>query len=170
MSLPMLMIAGVEVLPLHAGPPATTVSPLGGPAIVRLSQGKGVQMTHWSKVAISISGSGFMPPGLLGIDYTQPLELRLTKVESIVGAHLDYVLTSQPRPDREPWAEALVGREWVSTSITRTDLAVSVSPVAGATHYRVCWMPVFTVSGRRPQEDGDDSKNTHSWRFDCEEL
>lgn len=170
MSLPMLMIDGVEVLPLHAGPPTTTISPLGGPAVVRLSQGKGVQMTHWSKVSISIAGSGFMPPGLLGIDYSKPLEVRLTKVESIVGRHLEYQLTSTPRPDFEPWAEGLVGYDWVRTEVSRSGLAVTVVPVPGASHYRVCWMPVFTVSGRRPQEDGDDATNTHNWRFDCEEL
>ncbi|QRY79634.1 hypothetical protein JVX91_00535 [Pseudomonas sp. PDNC002] len=170
MSLPKLMIGGVEVLALFAGAPQQTLSPLGGPSIVRLSQGRGVPMTHWNKVAISISASGWMPPGLAGVDYSQPLEVRLTKVESIVGTHLDYQLTSAPRPDFEPYAEALIGKDWERTGITRAGLAVTVTPMAGATHYRVCWMPVFMVSGRRPQEDSDDSANTHRWSFDCEEL
>ncbi|WP_325435610.1 hypothetical protein [Pseudomonas nitroreducens] len=164
-----LMIGGVPIV-LHAGATAEQHSSLGGPEIVRLSNGVGVPMTHWSRRAISVNASGWMPPGLAGLDYSRPLELRSTKPECIVSAGRQFLMTSAPRPDFAPWGQALVGKEWVDSPITVDGFGVEVGVVVGATLYRIGWYPVFNVSGRRPQEEGNSSDNTHSWRFDCEEV
>lgn len=145
-------------------------SPLGGPEVVRLSGGAGVQMMHWQKFAISVSGSGWMPPGLDGLDYSQRLELRCTKPLSMVGTHLEFLLTGTPRPDVSPWAQALVSGSWVDAGLQRAGDLLTVQGVPGASLYRVCWMPVFTVSAKRPRGDLDASAATHGWQIDCEEL
>ena len=164
------MLGGVEIVP-HAGSLSQQLSPLGGPEIVRLSGGAGVPMTHWSRWSISIGASGFMPPGLAGLDYThQPLELRCTKHLSTSGTSLVYTIDGTPRDDFAPWAEALVGRQWVPTDMSLSGRTATVVPVDGATQYRVCWMPAFIVSGKRPRESLDDGSNSHSWQFDCEEV
>lgn len=169
MSLPMIMLGGVPIA-LHAGAPSEQISPLGGPEIIRLRGGAGVPMTHWQKSAISISGSGWMPPGLHGLDYTQPLELRCTKPLSIVGAHRGFTLSGSIRPDVAPWAQALIGDDWVNAALEVSGQSAQVAEMVGASLYRVCWMPLFIVAAKRPQEDLDAGAATHGWRLDCEEL
>ncbi|WP_430292968.1 hypothetical protein [Pseudomonas sp. B1-22] len=169
MSLPMVMLGGVPLL-LAAGSVSQSITPLGGPEIIRLSGGVGVPMTHWQRSAISLSASGWMPPGLDGLDYTQPLELRCTKHLSIVSTSTSFVITGTPRPDFAPWALALVGKEWVETPVVLTGSDAEVTPVPGASAYQVCWMPVFIVSAKRPQGDMDPSSNAHGWQINCEEL
>lgn len=171
MSLPMVMLGGVSIVP-HAGTVSQSITPLGGPEIVRLSSGAGVPMTHWQKSAIALSGSGFMPPGLDGIDYTQALELRCTKHLSIVSTGTSFVLAGTPRPDFSPWALALVGQQWVETDLVLDGADVMVIPIPGASAYQVCWMPMFIVSAKRPQGDMDPANNVtpHGWQITCEEL
>lgn len=169
MSLPMVMLGGVPIVP-HAGSVSQSITPLGGPEIVRLSGGVGVPMTHWERSAIALSGSGWMPPGLDGLDYTQPLELRCTKQLSIVSTSTSFVINGTPRPDFAPWALALVGRDWVEAEVALSGANAEVTPVTGATAYQVCWMPMFTVSAKRPQGDMDPSAATHGWQINCEEL
>lgn len=169
MSLPMVMLGGVPIL-LDAGTVSQSITPLGGPEIVRLSGGVGVPMTHWQRSAISLSASGWMPPGLDGIDYTQPLELRCTKHLSIVSTGTSFSIPGTPRPDFAPWAMALVGKEWVETPMVLAGGNAEVTSVAGASAYQVCWMPAFMVSAKRPQGDMDPSANTHGWQINCEEL
>ncbi|MDF3932152.1 hypothetical protein [Pseudomonas citronellolis] len=171
MSLPMVMLGGVPIVP-HAGTVSQSITPLGGPEIIRLSGGVGVPMTHWQRAAIALSGSGYMPPGLDGLDYTQPLELRCTKHLSIVSTGTSFVLAGAPRPDFAPWAFALVGGQWVEADLALAGVNAEVAPVSGATAYQVCWMPVFMVSAKRPQGDMDPSNNAtpHGWQIACEEL
>ena len=107
MDYPHIMLGGVPIV-LEAGAPVSSEEPLGGANIVRLSTGTGVPVTHWERMAGSISGQGFMPPGLEGLDYSLPLELRSRQVTSINGTGLTYTLHTPARPDVTPWALALV--------------------------------------------------------------
>ncbi|KJK03563.1 hypothetical protein UB43_03430 [Pseudomonas sp. 21] len=169
MSLPMVMLGGVPI-ELHAGAPSQQYSSLGGQALIRLSAGQGVPMTHWQKTAISISGTGWMPPGLDGLDYRQPLELRCTKPMSMAGTELEFRLNGVPRPDVAPWAQALVLGQWQTAAVEMNADVAQVSPVPGATLYRVCWMPIFTVTATSRRGDLDASAAIHGWQIDCEEL
>jgi len=170
MSLPRIMLGGVELV-LHSGAPVETLEPLGaGSQLLRMSDGAGVIQTHFEKMAGSISGQGWMPPGLSGLSYSLPMELRSTKVESIGGDGLVHNLTSTPRPDFPPWGLALVGREWVDTPCTVVGGVATLVAVPGATAYRVSWMPVFSVRATRPSENQDSGGNVHSWSLNWEEV
>lgn len=161
-----LMLGGVEIV-LHAGAPELSEEAIGGETLIRMSDGTGVPMTHWQKMAGSINGQGWMPPGLDGLDYSQPLELRSTQVNNMQGPGLVYTLTSTPRPDQAPWAFALVGNQWRSTQCNTVDGVATVTAVAGATLYQVWWMPVYSVKAQRPPKQQSAS---HSWSFTWEQL
>ncbi|MGK1439225.1 hypothetical protein ACRE81_26510, partial [Klebsiella pneumoniae] len=88
---PQIMLGGVPIV-LHAGAPVLSEEPVGGETSMRMSDGALVSMTHWERVSGTISGNGWMPPGLHGLDYSQPLELRSTKVQSGNSLH-DYLQT-----------------------------------------------------------------------------
>lgn len=163
------MLGGLPIV-LHAGAPALSEEPIGGETSMRMSNGALVSMTHWERVSGTISGSGWMPPGLHGLDYSQPLELRSTKVQSVTGTGLTYALRGTHRPDVAPWAQALVGDLFVNTACSVTDGTATVTAVTGATLYRVCWMPVYSVKARRPSETQDSGTASHSWSITWEET
>lgn len=167
---PSVMLGGISIV-LHAGAPAQRYSPLGGPEIVRLTQGAGVLMTHWRKTAISVSGQGQIPLGLNGLDYSVPLELRCTQPMAVQAAIPELMLTGSVRPDFPPWADALVGGVWWRRPMSLAGSVATVDPLAGAQLYRVSWMPVFTVSSRGPEEGMDgEAGGSYTWSLDCEEL
>lgn len=163
------MLGGVPIV-LHAGAPVLSEEPIGGETSMRMSDGALVSTTHWERMSGTISGNGWMPPGLHGLDYSQPLELRSTKVHSVTGTGLTHTLRGTPRPDVAPWAQALVGDDWVNTACSVTDGVATVTAVAGDTLYRVCWMPIYSVKARRPSETQDSGTASHSWSITWEET
>lgn len=168
MSNPPLMLGGVAVHHLLAGGAAETQEAIGGSSTFRLSGGAAVKMTHWQKMSGSISGEGFWPPGLDGLDYTQPLELRSTKVRTHQAAGAVITLQGTPRPDHAPWGYAVVGRELVPTPVAMTGKVATLTAVPGATAYQVCWQPVYTVMCNRPSES--QAGGSRTWSLAWEEA
>lgn len=164
MSKPRIMLGGLP-LELHSGAPVETIEPAGGSSLHRMSDGALVKQTLWQKCQGTISAEGWMPPGLDGLDYSGPLELRSTKVQAVGGAGLVYTLTSTPRPDVPAWGLALVGREWEATACSVVDGVATLTAMAGATAYRLCWLPVFSVFCERPSETQNSAGNTHGWQL-----
>ena len=163
-----LMLGGLPI-ELHAGAPEFNADPLEGSSVVRMSDGQGVKMTHWSgKMAGTISGAGWMPPGLDGLDYSRPLELRSTQAECVTTNATTVVLSSVPRPDYEPWCLALVRESWVDASSAYFDGAVTIEPVPGATRYAVYWLPIYFVYARKPRKS--NAGGVHGWTLDWEEV
>ncbi len=169
MALPQIMLGGVPLV-LHAGAPDESVEPIGGNTLLRMSDGTAVKQQHWAKSAGTISGSGWMPPGLDGLDYTQPLELRSTKVQNMVGDGPEFSLTGTPRPDVAPWAQAMIGRDWVAVPCTYADGVVTVPPVEGATLYQASYLPVFSVFANKPGGSQSSATASHSWTINWEEA
>lgn len=169
MSLAPIMLGGLPIV-AHSGAPEETIEPIGGNAVLRMSDGSAVKQQHWSRMSGSISGQGFMPPGLDGLDYTQPLELRSTKVQNMVNASPTFVLIGTPRPDVEPWAQALVGEQWVPTPSTFEDGQLTAVAVPGASLYQASWLPVYSVFGNKPSGSQSTGTAMHSWTFNWEEA
>lgn len=172
MTIPTLTLGGVPLV-LHSGAPELSVESLAGTARARMSEGALVQMTHWSgKAAGTVSGQGWMPPGLDGLDYTQPLELLSTQQQSITGSALSVVLSSTPRSDCPPWALALVGEHWVDTPCVLDGDVVTAEPVAGATLYSISWFPAFTVFAAAPNKTVSSGNGAapHGWSIAWEEI
>lgn len=171
--MPDVIFGGLPIV-LHAGPPAQSDAPVLGEAVVRLGLGTATKMTHFFKAGGTISGSGWMPPGLDGLDYSQPLELRLTMQKSMTGPGLVYELTSTPRDDVPPWAMALVGGEWEHAESTFSASVVTVDAVARATMYTVQWMPVYQVFASAPPNSMDPSMDPSTaafgWQIDWQEI
>nr|EIU5485209.1 hypothetical protein [Pseudomonas aeruginosa] len=120
MIIPNVMLGGVPIV-IHGGAPQCQYQAVdGGVERLRLSGGAAVQMTHWRKTAITISGSGWIGTGMLGLDFDNPLELRCNASLGISGrtaADRVFTIPGEVRPDAGPWGLALVGREWVRTDV-----------------------------------------------------
>lgn len=73
MIIPNVMLGGIPIV-IHGGAPQCQYQAVdGGVERLRLSGGAAVQMTHWRKTAITISGSGWIGTGMLGLDFDSPL-------------------------------------------------------------------------------------------------
>ncbi|WP_181268618.1 hypothetical protein [Pseudomonas aeruginosa] len=150
MIIPNVMLGGVPIV-IHGGAPQCQYQAVdGGVERLRLSGGAAVQMTHWRKTAITISGSGWIGTGMLGLDFDNPLELRCN---ASLGISL-----------------ALVGREWVRTDVSSAGQVVTVSEIPGAQLYRVEWWPLFHVFASIPPEALDSSNNSRTWQIVAEEI
>lgn len=162
----------LEGLPIYleSGPVQQEYSAESGTTDARLSNGRLVRMHHWRKESITLSGQGWMGAGLDGLEYSQPLELRCTQPKSITTGALSAELTSAPRPDVEPWAMAKVQGDWVSTQCSLAGAVASITPVAGASAYRVSWMPMYTVLCQPPREALDPSSANYQWSFTAKEV
>ncbi|MDZ4334274.1 MAG: hypothetical protein U1A62_11475 [Pseudomonas sp.] len=146
---------------------------MGGIARARMSLGGLVQMTHWSgKASGTISGQGWMPPGLDGLDYTQPLEFLSLQPESITGTALAVVLNSTPRGDQAPWALALVEGEWLPTPCVLDGDLVTITAVTDAVLYTVSWLPKYMVFASRPSKNlsTGGASAVHGWSITWEEI
>lgn len=169
MTHPRVTLGGVPIV-LHAGAPTQSYDGLGGASLGRLHGGAAVKMRHWRRTAITISGAGWMNPGLDGLDYDSALELRCTHPQSVTSASTTIALTGTPRPDVAPWGMALVGDQWVPTPCAVADGVATLTPVAGAELYQVAWMPVFQVFCERPPTGLDAGAGSFSWTITAEEV
>lgn len=170
MIIPDLMLGGVPIV-LHAGAPEFSAEGVEGASTVRMSLGSLVKMTHWSgKARGTISATGWMPPGLDGLDYSQPLELRSTQPETITTAATSAALSSLPRSDCAPWALALVGQEWVRTTCSYSAGIATATAVPGATLYAIYWFPVYQVFATKPSKGLSVGSAAHSWQINWEEA
>lgn len=163
-----VMLGGIA-LDKHAGAPDQADQPIGGSNVLRMSDGAAVKQTHWQKTSGTLAGSGVYPSGLDGLDYSNPLELRVTQVDSMQGAGLVFALPSTPRPDRAPWALARVDEQWRRTPCTHNTETntTTVTAVAGADQYRVHWMPVYSVFAERPSRS---QNGAFDWSIPWEEV
>jgi hypothetical protein len=164
-----VMLGGIPIR-LHSGAPVQEYSPIGGVTVARRLGGAAVKMQHWRRTAISIRGTGWMGPGFAGLDFSQPLDLRCTKQQSLTTTALTGTLPGTPRPDVAPWALAYVGGDWQLTPVVMAGAAFTITAVAGALQYQVCWMPMFTVFCEPPPESMDPASNTHDWTITAEEV
>jgi len=163
------MLGGVEIV-LQAGAPEYTEEPIGGEQLLRLSNGDAVKMTRYQRMAGVISGQGWIPPALDGLDYSLPLELRSTQVSSMQGAGPEFTLPSTPRPDHAPWAFALVGAELIPTGCATVAGVATVAEVVGARAYQVWWLPVYSVFASRPARNQSNVAATQAWACPWEEA
>lgn len=166
-----LVLGGIAIAP-HAGPIKQSYEPIGGSAVLRLSQGAGVKMTHWRRTRISASGSGWLDPGLESLDYSQPLELLCVKPRAIDGTALEYSLppSAERRPDVQPWALARVGDAWQETAVALNGDQALLTAVSGALAYRVCWLPRFIVFTDGVASDFDESSGLYDWSLAAEQV
>ncbi|MDH4566185.1 hypothetical protein E8E95_05790 [Pseudomonas sp. BN414] len=165
-----VMLGGIPIR-IEGGAPTVEYAPIGGVTVGRRSGGAAVKMQHWRKTAITIRGTGWMGPGFAGLDFSQPLELRCTKQQSLATTALTGTLPGTPRPDDSPWALAYIDGDWRRTPVAVvSDGAFTITEVPGALQYQVCWRPVFMVFCEPPPESMDPASNTHDWTITAEEI
>lgn len=167
-----LWLGGVRV-PLHSVLDfEQSYSTIEGGRVLRMTDGAAVKTVHWRRISTTVSASGWIPPGLLALDYDAPLVMRCAAPRSIVTTATVVTLPAARRSDagQEPYAEALVDGLWQPTDVDIAGDTATITAVPGAGAYRVSYYPELTVFASSPEESGDLARADYRWSIEAEEV
>jgi len=162
-----LVLGGIPVS-LHTGEPSHVYGYVGGRTDVTLSSGTPVPMRSFTKRLITVSGAGWVSTGLDALDWDAYHLLQCAVPLRVSGVATTLTITADSRPDKPVLAQALVGEDWVSTSVSMTGRVGTITPVTGASVYTLTWFPQFTVLCE-PPEEGYGS-GAVDWQIICREV
>lgn len=167
-----LVIGGIEIA-LHASLDLQqSYREIGGAAVMRMQSGAGVKQAHWKRLATTISGSGWIPPGLDALDFTAAMTIQCAQPRAISSASNVIVLPAARRGDTgyAPYGFAHVGDEAVGTAVAMATNTATLASVAGASAYTVCYFPEFSALVEPPDVRCDASGAVVSWELTAEEA
>lgn len=99
---PSLRIAGREISIIGWLNFDQKIEPVSASTTRRRADGSAYRLTRWKKHRITLSGSGWIPVPLLGIDYDQPIVIELPKpIALIAGDVLPAGLVARAAPFEE---------------------------------------------------------------------
>lgn len=163
---------GGLVIPVQAaGDISQTFEHIGGFTLHRMLNGAGVPQSHWRKLKTTITGSGWVPPGLAGLDYDATHVLKSVAARSLQATGNVITVPAARRTDTgyAPTGYAIVDGRYVSTPLVLVTNTATLTVVAGAQGYGVRYWPQFTVSARFT-EDTRPVGASWSWRIEAEEV
>lgn len=164
---------GGIVVPIHAALDLQQrIEPIGGSTLLRLGQGAAVKQTTWRKRRVTLSASGWCPPGLDALAWDTALTLKCGLPESITTATASATLPTARRTDAgyEPFARAHTAHGWQDTPMTLAGNAATITAVTGAIAYQVWYWPQLSVYAEPPAQDFDQASAQASWELVCEEA
>lgn len=172
MSLPSLIIAGVEI-PLEVFPASQEYGRVdGGSTPNRMWNGSLLRQTHWTKLSTRIAGEGWCPPALAGVDWSVPVEIACVQPRAINSATVNATLPAARRSDltENVFATAIVSGRLVETPVSVLVNAATATAVAGASSYQFYYYPKLNFDTRGPRESLDLSGAAYGWTIEAEEV
>lgn len=171
MSLPSLKIGGVEIA-LQTFPVTQTYRPLEGSTVHRMLDGSALKQQHWRKLATSISGDGWAPAALAGVDWSAAVEILCVQPRAIHSATVNATLPAARRSDltTNVYCRAVVAGELVETPVSVLVNAATADAVAGATSYQFYYYPKLSCYSSGPTESLDLGGAAYAWSLEAEEV
>lgn len=167
-----LLIGGVPI-PLYAVLDLSQrYEVIGGRTDLRLANGNALRQTHWQRLRTTIEGGGWMPPGLVAIDYSAPVIIACLSPRSLVTTALTATLPATRRADagHVPLAWAWVAGEYQAATMVITGDIATLTAVTGAEHYRIDYWPLLVCLADPPQETGTPGAASYQWSLTAEEA
>lgn len=149
------------------------IEAIGAMSTVRLLDGSAVRQTAWrGKLRVTLSGSGWTPLGLSGLDYTQAMTLKCAIPETVQSAVAAITLPAARRTDSgyAPFAQAhMADGSTVDTSVSVVGDVATCTAISGAIGYSVWYWPQLTVFADEPTRTGSAGTGDFGWQIVCEE-
>lgn len=164
-----VIIGGVRVGLDAAYSLSQTYEDIGGRVLRRKLSGAALLQVQWSKVRTTISGSGRLPDGLAGLDYTASLSISCMAPRSIWSSDTTVVIPAARRSDWAPHAYAIVDGRHVRTPMTIAIDTCTLTAVAGAQGYLVAYYPALTCYAQLRQSF-DGRGPDAGWEIIAEEV
>jgi hypothetical protein len=165
-----IIIGGIEIGFSASHEISQTYEPVGGRSTRRLLNGAALLQHHWAKLNTTIQGSGRLPEGLAGLDYTAPIEIKCLAPRSIFAAGTSITLPASRRTDRAPVGYAIVNGNLVRTAISIATNTATLTAVSGASGYLVAYYPILTVYAAPPRTTFDGRGPIGGWELIGEEI
>lgn len=169
MSCPSLIIDGI-ILPLEAFPATQTYSRIGGETLKRRLDGAAAKQSHWEKLATTITGDGWMPAALAGVDWTASVEISCIKPRMMNSATNSVLLPTARRTDVDCVAYAIVDGQAVQTPCSVVVNTATATAVAGADAYQFTYYPKLDFYSAGPTESLNVETAAYQWSLDCEQA
>lgn len=165
-----LIIAGVEITFLSSSDLKQSLSPVDNGTLLRMADGTAIkQVPAWGKLKTQISGSGFLPEGLSGIDFDSAVAVDCIANRSITSASNAIAISDTVRADTDPIGLAYVGNQWEDVGSSWAGGVLTIDVTAGATLYQARWMPRLTMFCDEPETETDRAGAVFSWSISGEE-
>ena len=144
----------------------------GSSVVHRMMNGDGKQQYNWSKIKTTLSGRGWIPAGLDGVDFSGSVLLKCAAHKTITSASNVIVLTADRRSDTdfEPRGYAIVAGNRVDTTISLPVNTATLGVVAGATSYQVEYFPQISVFAKLTSSDVAVTEANYSWVIKAEQV
>src|SRR5512139_1079914 len=164
MALTTLKIAGVEIA-LQTFPVSQEYKPLVGATVHRMLNGAALKQQHWSRLATTISGDGWAPAALAGVDWSAPVEILCVTPRAVNSATASATLPAARRSDLSDnvLARAIVGNELVATPVSVAGNVATATAVSGATGYQFMYWPKLSCYSDGPAESLDMTGAAYRW-------
>lgn len=165
-----LKIGSVEIPHISGFDVRQTYEELAAKTILRTKSGSAVLQTRWQKLKSSISGSGWLPAALDGIDKTAMQAVSCVAPLAEFGATTSITLprTFRTETDYYPQAVAIKSGDMIATSISITGQVCTLGAVSGADQYQVVYYPIIT-GVIRIDKDHNVSQQLGGWSITLEE-
>ena len=156
-----------------------TYEPLGGFTTIRMLNGAALKQQNWERIATTIQGSGVIPSGLEGLDYSVSQLMKCAAPRAVTSIATVIVIPAERRTDPgfEPTGFAFVDPEgkgrglWKETPIISIVVdTVTLTVVAGASNYQVRYFPEFEVFSEKPSQTIDVHPSDQNWTLEAEQI
>lgn len=165
-----IIIGGVVIGFDAAHQLSQTYEEIGGRALLRKLDGSALLQRNWGKVRTVISGSGRLPEGLSGLDYTASMSIHCMAPKSIWSATNTIILPASRRTDWAPHGYAIVSGRHVRTSVSIATNTATLGTVTGASGYVCAYYPILTVYAEPPRTNFDGRGPDAGWQIVAEEA
>lgn len=166
-----LELGGIIVPVQTAGDIEQTFETVGGVYLGRKMNGVAYKQRNWRALKTVISGFGWAPAALGGLDYDPPLLLKSVGARSLQAAGNVIAVPAARRTESgyAPIGFAVVAGRLVATPLVLVDDTATLTAVTGAQGYEVRYWPQLTVYAEfrdtsRPREA------RWSWSIEAEEA
>lgn len=168
---PKLIIAGVSI-PIEVFPATQEYSVLEGATVHRMLSGAALKQQHWRKMSTQITGDGWAPPALAGVDWSAAVEVSCIAPRAIHSAANTATLPAARRSDLavNVYAHAVVNGELAATPVSVVGNAATATAVSGASAYQFCYYPKFNAYSSGPSESLDLAGAAYGWSITLEEV
>jgi hypothetical protein len=166
-----LIIDGVEITLRSAIELKQTYSPVEPGVVLRKADGSAIkQVPSWSKLKTEISGSGWLPEGLSGVDFSDSVVVDCVGQRSITSDSNAIAISDTVRPDVDPWGIAFVNGHWVDVGSSWAGGTLTIDVISAATLYQARWFPRLTLLCSEPATETDHNNATYGWTLTGEEA
>jgi hypothetical protein len=138
--------------------------------ILRTKNGNGIIVSRWQKLGISISGSGWIPDGLDGLDENVVVDIHCTAALSKISASNIITIPRTFRTDDyTPQGIAFINGEIIETPVALSGSDATLTIVPGATQYEVLYWPIVTSLISLIDRQFSEQGGIWNWSVEAEE-